>query len=514
MDIKDVEHYVNIIIPNIEKELMDKSKTPEELLELYNLYDEVLLLVAPYDFISFNKALEFEEDKSDLNKGFYHHRQNHIGVIFQELNNMEVYDMYDMMLISLAPRVGKSTVNIRFEAWIAGRHPENTQMATSYSDSITGSFYAGFMEIITNERYNKIFPDAVLVNQNAKKQEIWLKQVKRYPTISFISIGGSMTGRGECGNYLFCDDLVSGIEQALSITRMENLWQFYSVNARQRKKDGAKEIHISTRWSLKDPISRLAYENADNPRCKIISIPCYDENGESNFNFNGGFSTKYYNDMEAGMDSASFGALYLCEPVEREGLLYQEDEMQYYFDLPSDKTDTVIAVVDSKNLGKDYVASPIAYMYGDLIYIEDVVYNNGLPEVTRPLVANKWVEHKVVRGDCESNNGGNYYADDLNKLIKAQGGATSVRTFFTGNNKDVKIITYADFVKKKFIFKDKSMYSPNSEYAQFMKNVFSWTQMGKNKFDDAPDSLAMLAQLIQDMQGNSVKILDRKRLGL
>lgn len=514
MNIREVENYVNVIIPNIEKSLADKSKPSEELLELYNLYDSVLLLIAPYDFITFNKALEFEEDKSDLNKGFYHHRKNHLGEIFVALNDMEIYDKYDMLLVSMPPRVGKSTVNIRFETWVAGRHPEHTQLATSYSDSITGSFYAGFMEIIMSERYQKIFPNSLLMNQNAKKQEVWLKTIKRYPTIAFISIGGSMTGRGEASKYLFCDDLVSGLEESISYVRMEKLWSLYSVNARQRKKDGAKEIHIATKWSVHDPITRLGMENENNPRCKIINLPCYDENGESNFKFDGGFSTQYYDNMRDGMDSASFGALYLCEPIEREGLLYQEDELQYYMDLPNENPDAIIAVCDSKNLGKDNVASPIAYVYGDMAYIEDVVYNSGLPETTRPLVARKYKEHNVTRADVEMNNGGNYFAEGIREEVKKLGGNTSIRMFFTGNNKQVKIITYSDFVKKQFVFKDKSQYSPNSEYARFMKDTLSWTQTGKNKFDDAPDSLAMLAQLFQDMTGSSVKVLDRRKLGL
>ena len=110
-------------------------------------------------------------------------------------------------------------------------------------------------------------------------------------------------------------------------------------------------------------------------------------------------------------------------------------------------------------------------------------------------------------------NGGNYFAEGFDNEIKLLGGKTSIRMFFTGNNKQVKIITYSDFVKKQFIFKDNSKYGGNSEYAKFMKDTLSWTQTGKNKFDDAPDSLAMLAQLFQDMQGGSIKILDRKKLG-
>ena len=205
-----------------------------------------------------------------------------------------------------------------------------------------------------------------------------------------------MTGRSEASHYLFADDLVSGIEEAMSKPRLEKLWQLYTVNAKQRKKDKAKEIHIATQWSLFDPITKLSIENEDNPRCKIIKRPCYDENGESQFDFVGGFSTEYYKELERSMDSISFGALYMCNPIEREGLLYHKEDLQYYFELPNEKPDTIISIVDSKNLGKDYVASPIGYVYGDFVYIDDVVYNNGLPEVTRELVANKWVQHGGV----------------------------------------------------------------------------------------------------------------------
>lgn len=514
LTLKEVEHYVNTVIPNIENELASGKLTDTDALDLYNLYVDVLRLVAPMDFETFNKYLELDEDKRDKNKGFYHHRKNHMGELFKALNDMEIYDSYDCLIVTMPPRVGKTTSSIRFLAWICGRHPDETQLATSYSDNITTSFYMGVMEIIQNPRFSEVFPDAPLVNQNAKREEIWLKTMKRYPSVTFVPIGGSMTGRCQASNYLYCDDLVSGLEEALSPARLEKLWGLYATNCRQRKMDGAKEIHVATPWSVHDVISRLSMDNADNPRCKIIKMDCYDENGESAFDFDGGFSTKYYKDIESTMDEASFSALYRQEPIEREGLLYHKEDLQYYLELPKERPDAIIAVCDSKNLGVDYVSSPIGYVYGDLVYIEDVVFNNGLPEITRPLVANKWVQHKVTRADVELNNGGNYYAEDLDELIKEKGGKTSIRIFFSGNNKNVKIISYADFVVKQFVFKDPSKYSPNSEYAAYMKAILSWTQTGKNKHDDAPDSIAMLAQMVQDLQGNKVKVLDRRRLGL
>lgn len=510
----ELQFYIETVIPNIEYKMQEGEVEGAELVELYNLYVDLLRITAPVHFESYNKYLELDEDHNDKNKAFYFHRKEHLKELFDAFNDMEIYDKYDLLLVSLPPRTGKTTTGIRFLSWIIGKYGEETQLATSYSDSITTSFYIGVMEIVQSSRFKEVFPESILISQNAKREEIWLKVAKRYPSITFAPIGGSMTGRTEASRYIYFDDLVSGIEEALSIVRLESLWSKYTVNGKQRKKQGCKEIHIATRWSVHDPISRLTVDNEDNPRCKVINISCYDENEESQFDFMGGFNTAYYKELENTMDYPSFSALYLQQPIEREGLLYQKEELNYFFDLPEGVPDAIVSICDSKNLGKDYVSSPIGYVFGNDVFIPDVVYNNSLPEVTRVLVANKWLEHKVVRADVELNNGGNYYAEDLNKLIKEKGGHTSIRIFFSSNNKQVKIITYSDFVKKRFVFRDPSTYSPNSEYARFMKDTLSWTQTGKNKFDDAPDSLAMLAQLIQDLEGSSVKIMDRRKLGI
>lgn len=514
LSIQEVENYKNTIIPTIKSSLIDPTKTKAELLELYSLYEDILCLIAPYDFSSFNEYLEFDEDKTQDNRGFHFHRKDHMREVYESLNEMEIYDKYDTLLISLPPRTGKTTYGIRFLAWICGKYPEYTQLATSYSDSITTNFYIGVLEIVSSDRFIKCFTDCPIVNQNAKREEIWLKVMKRYPSIAFVPVGGSVTGRVEANNYLYVDDIISGMEEAMSKPRLDKLWEIFSVNFYQRRKEGCKLIMIATRWSVHDPMSVVERLNEGNPRFKSIKIPCFDENGESNFKFKGGFSTQYYLDIKNTIDPISFNALFMQEPVEREGLLYHEEDLQYYFELPSEAPDSIIAVCDSKNMGKDYVASVIAYVYGEYAYVEDIVYNDGLPETTIPIVANVWTRNKVVLGEIEANNGGEYYAKLVDDEIKSKGHKTSIRTFFSTNNKTVRIITYSDFVKKQLIFKHKSTYSANSDYAKFMKDIFSWTQKGKNAHDDSVDSLSMMADMIQRLSFNTISFLDRKRLKL
>ena len=72
------------------------------------------------------------------------------------------------------------------------------------------------------------------------------------------------------------------------------------------------------------------------------------------------------------------------EPIEREGLLYDSDELRRYFELPSVEPDAVIAVCDTKNAGPDYCVMPIAYQYGPDFYIEQIICDNGTPDTVEP----------------------------------------------------------------------------------------------------------------------------------
>lgn len=513
IEIKELEKYTKEIIPKLETALYKPDLSQDKKIDLLKLYRQALVKVAANDFISFNKVIEFYEDKNNEGKNFYGNRKFALGELFEALNDMEIYDKYDTLIVCMPPRVGKTTTGIRFLAWIIGRYPEFTQMATSYADSVTRSFYNGVMEIIQSGEFKECFPESPLVGQNAKLEQISLRTIQRYPSILFVPIDGSMTGRGEASKYMYCDDLVSGIEEATNQDRLAKLWEKYTVNVKQRKKNSCKEIHVATPWSVHDVITKVSDMHKDNQRCKIIKLPCYNEDGESNFDYLGGFNTNYYKELEQTMDELSFRALYLQDPIEREGILYHEEDLKYYIDLPQDTPDGIFAVCDSKNLGSDSVACPIAYVFGDDVYIEDVVFNNGLPETTKPLVAERLFAHNVKIADFEINNGGNYFATDVGNLIKEKfGGETRIRMFNTTNNKIVKIITYSDFVKRNFYFKHHTCYKPNSDYDKFMKELLKFSQTGKNIHDDAPDSVAMLAEMLEGFKLGEIKILNRREL--
>ena len=296
----------------------------------------------------------------------------------------------------------------------------------------------------------------------------------------------------------------------MSKERLDKLWELYTTDLRQRKIGDCAELHIATRWSVHDVIGRLEQKYGDNKRAKFIVMPALDENDESNFDYaNGvGFTTEFYHDMRETMDDVSWRALYLNQPIEREGLLYAANELRRYFELPEGEPDGILACADTKDKGKDYCAMPIVYQYGNEYYVEKIVCDNSNPEVVEARLVTELMHHNVHMARFESNSAGGRIAEKVQREITAKGGKTKITTKFTTANKETKIIVNSPFIKEHFLFKDDTVIK-DKEYKRALSFLCSYTMAGKNKHDDVPDAFAQMAEYIQSMRGNKVQIFDR-----
>ena len=357
-----------------------------------------------------------------------------------------------------------------------------------------------------------MFPAVQVSNTNAKDCRIDLDKRQRFETLEFTSIGTGNAGLYRAMNLLYCDDLVSGIEVALSKERLDKLWETYTTDLRQRKQgDHCVELHIATPWSVHDVIARLQRQYADWDKAKFIVIPALDENDESNFDYDYGvgYSTETLHKQRDIMDDASWRALFMCQPIEREGLLYSEDELRRYFELPDTDPDAVLAICDTKDRGSDYAFLPVGYQYGQDFYIDDCVCDNGLPNVVDARLTEILVRDKVQMARFESNSAGGRVAEKVQGEVKQRGGITKITTRFTRENKETKIIVNSAWVKEHCLFKDKSEYRKNSDYGRMMDMLCSYTVMGKNKHDDVPDGMAMFALFAQSLTAGRVEVFKR-----
>ena len=412
-------------------------------------------------------------------------------------------DVLDLLTISLCPGGGKSTAGIFLLSGCMGWWPDMPNLASAHSGILTRSFFDGVNQILTDTydyTWHEIFPGVKFdprSGTNSKEQTINVGSPKRFKSLTCRAINASLTGATRCEKILYADDLCSGIEEALSRERLDKLWQTYNTDLKTRKKDKCKEIHIQTRWSTTDVVGRLQIEHENDPRARFIAVPALDENGESNFNYKYGvgFSKEYFEDMQKSMDDVSFRCLYMNEPIEREGLLYHEDELRRYLTLPSGKPDAILSIADTKNKGTDYFVQPVMYVYGDDFYLEDVICSDESDyEIQYEKSVMKVISNKVDALRVESNNGGSRVAFEINKRLKDRGYYCNVTENYTTKNKETKIIVFAPWVKQHVLFKDKSLYSPKDDYGVFINQLITYTVAGKVLHDDVPDALAMFAE--------------------
>ena len=480
-----------------------------ELRDLFLLHKRVLLAAAPYDFESYLLYVEWEREPD---KKFYAPRRKVMHPVVEAMQGL-IDDELDLLTISMPPGTGKSTLGIFFLSWVMGKYPDSQSLASAHSGMLTRSFYDGVYQIITDCEYlwKDVFPGVAMAATNSKEETIDLNKRHRFSTLTCRAINASLTGATRCDKILYADDLCSGIEEAMSKERLDKLWTTYTNDLKSRKKEGAKEIHIATRWSVHDVIGRLEDMYGATDRARFIVLPALDKDGESNFDYDYGvgFSKKYFEDMAANLDDASYKALFMNNPIEREGLLYDEDELRRYFDMPAEDPDTVIGICDTKDKGSDYAFLPVVRVYGNDYYIEDCVCDNSLPNIVDARLVEILVRYKVNSCRFESNSAGGRVAEKVQGEVKKKGGITHITTKFTTSNKETKIIVNSAWVKEHCLFKDMSLYKRNSDYGRMMDMLCSYTVAGKNKHDDVPDGLAMLAEYAQSLAGTKVEVFKR-----
>ena len=501
--LEQLSDWIEEIIPTIE----DIGK----MREMFAFHREVVFAGARESFHLCLLAVEWNRDPD---KKFYPPRRMVLREVVQALQELEERKL-DLLAVSMPPGSGKTTLAIFYLTWIAGRHPEEPTLTGSHSNSFVRGVYDECLRIFDQNGdylWQEVFSETQVVNTNAKDCRIDLGKRKRFETLQFTSIGTGNAGLYRAMHLLYCDDLVSGIEVALNKERLDKLWETYTTDLRQRKiGDHCGELHIATRWSVHDVIGRLDAMYGNNPRAKFIVIPAMNANDESNFDYayGVGFNTQFYRQQRDIMDDASWRALYMNEPIEREGLLYHADELRRYFDLPSDTPDGIIAICDTKDKGTDYAFLPVGYVYGQDYYIDDCICDNGLPEVVDARLAEILVRHKVKLCRFESNSAGGRIAEKVQQMVKDRGGITHITTKYTTANKETKIIVNSAWVKEHCLFRDESLYKKNSEYGKMVNMLCSYTMAGKNKNDDVPDGMAMLAEFAQSLGANRVEVFQR-----
>ena len=503
----DFAHRENRELLMAAADMMQRSRAIEQKGKFYDLYRKALRFDAVDRFDSFMLYLELDREAA---KRFYQPRRKVLKRFVDALQALED-DKLDELHLSCPPRIGKTSLIIFFLLWVMGRDSERSNLYCSYSDTITAGFYNGAIEILSDPQtyhFAEMFPASELKGTNAKEEYFDLDRKKHYHSLTCRSLYGTLNGACDASGYIVADDLISGIEEALNKDRLKSAWDKVNNNLLTRGKEKTKIIFIGTRWSLADPIGVRREMLANDEKFKylrtqIIDIPALDDNEQSNFDYDYGvgFSTERYqavrSSFERTNDLASWDAQYMQKPVERTGSLFEPDAMRYYSGvLPETEPDRIIMVVDPAYGAGDYVAAPVVYQYGSDCYVVDVVFSPENKKVTIPLICDMAIKHNVSAMQIEATKATKEFPNDVQQFLSDNGKRINLTTkaASTQSTKQDRVFAQAPIIIDNFVFLSSGCRS--RDYQKFMEQMFAFKVIGKNVHDDAPDAVAMAADMI------------------
>ena len=502
-------HYERIYDIAAQQKVKLALSDQQTAIKFYELAKKAALMLAPHLFHYYLLYVEWDREPQ---KKFYVPRMNVLKPVVDDLQDL-ADGRIELLAVSLAPRTGKSTLGIFYVTWLMGREPDKANVMSGHSDKLTKGFFKECLDILSDPDYlwHDVFPKAKVVAVSSEDESISVNHKRRVPTLTCRSVTGTLTGAVEVGNLLYVDDIIEDLEEALNPQRLQNKYDAYLNQLKDRKKDGARELHIGTRWAVGDVIGRLQQQYGDDPKARFTVIPALNENGESNFDYpyGLGFSTAYYQDMKASIDPCTWSCKYMGDPYVREGLLFERDELNYYNGVLPDGECDIMSVVDVAWGGGDSLSAPIIYWFGDTGYVHDWVFSTGDKSVTQPLVCAAYARNNVARARFEANVGGTEYAEEIDKSLRERNYKMSIQSqrASTKSSKMDRIVRWSSDIKSRLVFRsDKAR---GEMYDKAMNELCRISVEAKKQHDDAPDSLAM-AMDYRDNGLCSVKVIERR----
>lgn len=433
------------------------------------------------------------------------------------------------LLISVPPRYGKTELAVKnFMAHGLSLNPAAKFIHLSASDTLAFDNSEGCKDIVQSPEYRELFPE-VQIKQDTDSKKKW------YTTdgggVYATGAAGQVTGFG-AGNTDSGDDIGEWLDELTeNEQQLFDKWRFGGaiIIDDPIKPDDAdadiKRERVNRRWSstIKSrlnsrntpvivimqrlhPMDMIGYLQAIEPgEWEVVSLPALfvNEQGQLEALDPSKHTVEDLQAMEHNADAEvrlAFQRQYQQNPKPREGLSFPDGDLKYYKPSEVDVmklSEYRAAQIDPADTGGDDLGMPIGYLIGDKVYVTDVVYSKKGTDVTEPICIGKIVEHELHHTNIESNGGWVSFGKAIQRKVKEVAPNSVVRLYPNTTNKHTRIIARAAFIKKHFVFRD-DWQTCSEDYRRFMENLTSYREdqsgANKNKHDDAPDSLAGLAE--------------------
>jgi len=362
--------------------------------ELYDLLDQRVCEQAREDLISFAVYTRPHYRPN------WHHRL--IGSYLDRFARGEI----KRLMVFISPQTGKSELVSRcLPAYLLGRNPNTSLIATSYGSSLASKMNRDVQRIIDSDEYKRVFPDARLGTANIRTlaQGTWLRNATEFEIVgkrgSYRStgVGGAITGMGL--DYGIIDDPIKNQEEAYSAVYREKVWDWYTSTFYTRLRGKNSNILITlTRWHEDDLAGKLLKRAKEDPSADqwtVLSLPAICEAkkhpGDPREEGEALWPERYpveFLEKHQSNNPYVWNALYQQRPAPLEGGIIKRDWINYYRAVPPGVRDwlmSVDATFKSTRAGS-YVCIQIWCRLGSRFYLVDQVRERlDFPDTVRAI---------------------------------------------------------------------------------------------------------------------------------
>lgn len=423
------------------------------------------------------------------------------------------------LIINIAPRYGKTELAVKnFIAHALSLNPAAKFIHLSYSDSLALDNSEEVRDFVQEEEYQALFPH-VQIKQETNSKKKWYTEQNGgvYATSSAGQVTGFGAGRVDeedaaeiaglisdieakegFGGAIIIDDPIKPDDADSAIVRERINNRFDSTIRNRVNSRNTPIIIIMQRLHPQDLSGYLISIEPD--EWEVISLPCIKPDGTALWPFKHTLEELYK--LEA-INDVVFARQYMQNPKPKEGLLFPEDELNYFNPETVDAralSEYRYGFIDPADEGGDDLSFPIGYLIGNKVYVTDVVYNNHGTDVNEPQCVDKIVSHNLSYVEAEGNSAWTIFCKNVRTKMQQRTESTELRIIKNSTNKHARILAQAAFIRNHFVFR--SDFKENPEYRRFMDNLCSYMKKqegaSKNKHDDAPDSCAGMAKHFQE----------------
>ena len=403
-------------------------------------------------------------------------------------------DYYDILVVNMPPRHGKSRTIGNFVEWVLGNDQSQKIMTGSYNETLSTNFSKNVRNTIQQIKgdadkiiYSDIFPK-VNIKRGDGAMNMWSLE-NGYNNYLATSPTGTATGFG--ASIMIIDDLIKSALEANNADTLEKHWTWFTDTMLSRLEEGGKIIVVMTRWHSLDLAGRIieTYGN----KVKVVQYKAVQDDGSMLCPEI--LSHKSYETKRKAMGADIAEANYQQNPIDIKGRLYQS--FKTYTHLPVDENGRALYsaiknYTDTADTGDDFLCSINYVEYNKEAYVINVIYTKDGMEITEPAVAKMLYEDKVNVAAIESNNGGRGFARNVETILrtKYQSNQTVIRPFFQSKNKISRILSNSTWVME-------HIYYPvnwQDRFPDYYLAMARYQKEGKNAHDDAPDATTGIAE--------------------